>query len=204
MQNEKKITDIIDKYFKCLGENYSTHVTIEDMRLIIIGDPHGSVIFECVKEFVENIEPEHMLIEHPVLLESLEDIFKYITFDMCDMDTKEKILYQEFDDQFFRTEREKKMGEKIINSFKKNYKLIIAIVGHSHAMENSHIHNMLKKEKIEYITIWKDGNYCKRCNFKIEEKDSCPECGTKKDKYLKMREYKRDIVKNIDEEFNNT
>lgn len=97
-------------------------------------------------------------------------------------------------DQIFRAKREKKMGEIIIENLGNSSKTIIAIVGHSHAMESSNIHKVLKKEKISYITIWKDGNYCKKCNFQIEENyKKCPICETNKDPYTHMKIYDQSV-----------
>jgi hypothetical protein len=101
-------------------------------------------------------------------------------FDSCSKE--HKCLNQKF-----RGKREKKMGEITINRLRESSKPIIVIIGHDHAMESSMIHYVLKE--ISYITIWKDGAYCKKCNFRIGESDMCPICETKKDKYLHMKIY---------------
>jgi hypothetical protein len=57
--------------------------------------------------------------------------------------------------QQFNDDREKEMGE-IIRSYRsiESSKPIVVIIGHYHAREDSEVHKILEKEKIDHICIW--------------------------------------------------
>ncbi|MBU4010143.1 MAG: hypothetical protein KJ882_05200 [Proteobacteria bacterium] len=71
-------------------------------------------------------------------------------FGICAENYPDLKLKQQFNDA-----REKEMGEIIrSNHSRESSKPIVVIIGHYHAREDSEVHKILEKEKIDHICIW--------------------------------------------------